>query len=215
MKQSQLLTDLQQVLERDYVVIDAEGDGNNPASPVELCILEFCRGVLAAKWHWIINPGTAISSFVQNLHGITDAMAADAPRFREIEPEVRSLLSGRLVIAHGVKDDLRMLRSVMPDIDLLPSALIDTQRLARALMPGLPKYRLESVCEALGIAVARRANGRTGIHTAAGDAALTAAAFHALVPLVPPAPKHRRHVAALAQIVVSPKGRAAAGGERP
>ena len=103
----------------------------------------------------------------------------------------------------------------MPDIDLLPSALIDTQRLARALMPGLPKYRLESVCEALGIAVARRGDGRTGIHTAAGDAALTAAAFHALVPLVPPAPKHRRHVAALAQIVVSPKGRAAAGGERP
>ena len=48
MKQSQLLTDLQQVLERDYVVIDAEGDGNNPAAPVELCILEFCRGVLAA-----------------------------------------------------------------------------------------------------------------------------------------------------------------------
>lgn len=201
-----MLDDLS-VVENDFVSIDIEGDGNVPPSPVEICAVSLRPGGPAEVAQWLINPGKPMSSFVQKLHGITDDMVKDAPSFREVEPEVRQALTGRAVVAHAVREDMRLLRTVMPDVDFLPAILIDTQRMARALLPGLERYRLESVCEALGLA-REDGEGRAGFHTAPTDAKMAGAVFRSLVSRIPDSPKMRRHIAHMAQIRLSPSAQA-------
>jgi DNA polymerase III epsilon subunit-like protein len=52
------------------------------------------------------------------IHGITDAMVADAPRFRECHQQLNDLLAGRLLIAYGAGFDARMLEQTCLRYDL-------------------------------------------------------------------------------------------------
>jgi len=199
-----MIEDLAEAAGGEFVAIDVEGDGHNPPHPVEIAAILYRGGVAAEERRWLINPGRPMTEFVQELHGITDAMLADAPHFAEVEEEVRSAITGRVLVAHAAKEDLRMLRTAMPDADFLPAAVIDTQRLAKAMVPGLPRYRLEAVCEALGISP-EDGEGRWGFHSAPGDAAMAGLSFMKLAAMIPPSPKQRRHVAGMAQIRMSPQ----------
>ena len=204
------VNDIQELArEGSFVAIDVEGDGNNPQSPVEIAAVEFAKGEVAAVRCWLVNPGLPMSEFVQGLHGITDDMLRDKPAFSEIEHEVRSLLEGRAVVAHGASEDLAMLRSVMPDVDFVPAAVLDTQRMARNLLPALDRYRLDSVREALGIDLPAPPDGRRwGFHSAENDAFAAGVAFLKLAELVVGPAKARRHASRMAHVVMSPQQQA-------
>lgn len=196
-----MLDDLTAAARGSFAAIDVEGDGHNPESPVEICVVHYEAGAAVASKHWLINPGRPMTEFVQGFHGVTDAMVTDAPTFAEIEDEVREAITGNTVVAHSAKDDLRILRTVLPDVDFLPSALVDTQRLAKNLLPGLDRYRLETVCAALGLEPS--SDGR-GFHSAGVDAAMAAGVFLRLVPRIPATPRQARHAARMAQVVMQP-----------
>jgi DNA polymerase-3 subunit epsilon len=57
------------------------------------------------EWSCLVNPGTPISGFIQNLTGISNAMVADAPPFEDVAEEVLARLEGRLFIAHNARFD--------------------------------------------------------------------------------------------------------------
>lgn len=192
--------------EGGFLSLDIEGDGGIPLKPVEICFVEFSGGLQVAVHYWLINPGRPMSDFVQGFHGITDAMVEDKPGFAEIEPEVRKLLSGQVVLAHRAEDDLAMLRAVMPDVDFVPGAVLDTQRMARNLLPGLHRYRLDNVRAALGIDVPKPGDGRRwGLHTAETDAVIAGRVFLKLAGMVPQTAKARRHFSRTSQVVMSPR----------
>lgn len=193
--------------EGNFLSLDIEGDGNAPRqSPVEICCIEFVRGSLATVNHWLVNPGRPMSAFVQEFHGITDAMIENKPSFADIEEDVRKLLEGANIVAYRAAEDLAMLRTVMPDVDFLPAAVIDAQRLARNLLPGLERYRLSNVCETLGIAVpTAQENRRSGVHTAGTDAMLAAEVFLDLARRVPATAKTARHIARMSLVTMSPR----------
>lgn len=208
-----MLADLSLAAE-DFVSIDIEGDGNDPPSPVEICAVEHRGGKPVSATVWLINPGKPMSAFVQGFHGITDAMVADAPRFGEIEADIRKTLQGRMVVGFAAANDLLMLRTVMPDVDGLPETVIDAQRMAKTLLPGMARYRLEAVCKALGLD-AGRSGGRSGFHAAETDAVMAGQVFLTLLPRIPDTPKHRRHYAGMAQIRLAPPTPAAGKGDEP
>jgi len=87
----------------------------------------------------------------------------------------------------------------MPDVDGLPAVVIDAQRMAKSLLPGMSRYRLESVSEALGLKPAV-SGGRGGFHTAQTDAEMTAAIFLNLLQRIPGTARQRRHHAGMAQV---------------
>jgi len=191
-------------LEGEFIAMDVEGDGHHPEAPVELGLVEFSKGEVRKIHQWLINPGHPIDPYIHNIHGITDRMLEQAPAFRDIEEEVRGVLSGKLIVAHAASNDIRMLGAVLPDLPDLNPAIFDSQRLARTLCPGRPKYGLPSICSDLGISATQTGNERSGLHTAATDAELAGRLFISLAVLIPDNPKQRRHFTRMALVGFKP-----------
>ena len=100
----------------------------------------------------------ALSSYVQaegsvtwaarKVHGITDSMIKDAPRFMDLWPRIKSDMEGCWIVAHGAATEKRFLR-VFPFHSFGP--WVDTLDLARAVYPDLPSHALGEVIKALGL----------------------------------------------------------------
>jgi len=193
---------LDEIVRGRFVAMDVEGDGNNPSRPVEISLITLENGFVVDRGHWLVNPGAPISAFVSGLHGLTDDDVRDAPFLPEIAPEIRRRLEGEVVAAHNPKGDLDMLRTGIPDVDFLPTQVIDTVRLAKCLLPGLGRYRLENVVAKLGLEHEGR-GVRSGHHTSDHDAAMVARIVLALVPLIPSA-RQMAHVSRMATAALSP-----------
>jgi len=57
----------------------------------------------------LVRPRNPIPAEATEVHGITDAMVAEAPTFPEIVETVRSLITGKLVVIYNVSYDLPVL----------------------------------------------------------------------------------------------------------
>src|SRR4051794_8948925 len=150
-------------------VIDVETTGLSPRTDriVELgVVLLDDRGEVEAEFETLLNPGRDVGP--TDLHGIRAADVVEAPIFAEIAPYLRSLLAGRVVVAHNALFDLRFLarefgRAGLP-IDLSPS--LCTMRLA-PLFFGSGTRSLQALCGFLDIPLERG-------HAALYDARATA-----------------------------------------
>jgi DNA polymerase III subunit epsilon len=78
------------------VVLDCETTGPDPATamPVELAAARFEGGELVGSWSTLLNPGAPIPPETTQIHGITDAMVADAP---PVETAIALLLESGLL----------------------------------------------------------------------------------------------------------------------
>jgi DNA polymerase III epsilon subunit-like protein len=187
----------------DFYVLDVEGDGDGEQHPVEISLLRYSCGTAVEEFHWLVNPERPISPFVTSIHGITDAIVADAPTFAEIAADVAGHLDGATVVAHNIRDDMRMLSSVMLEAPLLPARMVDTIRLSRNLVKEIAKHNLDSVSEALGIRVpARRPypvhsafpfRGDSR-HSSGVDTYLAGEALKLMVDRIDPSPKQVKHI---------------------
>ena len=114
-------------------VIDVETTGLSPRMDrvVEVgVVLLDSHGEVEAEFETLVNPGRDVGP--TGLHGISASDVVDAPAFADVAPHLRSLLAGRVVVAHNALFDLRFLarefgRAGMP-IELSPS--LCTMRLA-------------------------------------------------------------------------------------
>ncbi len=80
----------------------------------------------------------------RKIHGIGPEQLTDAPSLLSLWPEVKSRLSGSVVVAHGKGTEKRFLRA-FPGHGFKP--WIDTLLLARAAWPELPDHSLGALCE--------------------------------------------------------------------
>ena len=111
------------------------------------------------------------------IHGIDAAKLATAPVFAAVWPELAARIGDHVVIGHTVGFDMAMLKREceLAGISWRQPRLLDTRLLAQIAKPTLAGYSLDQVASWLGIEIAGR-------HSAQGDALITAAVFHALVP---------------------------------
>ncbi|MBN1320881.1 MAG: GIY-YIG nuclease family protein [Thermoleophilia bacterium] len=124
----------------------------------------------------LVNPMRPIPPMITRITGITQSMVVGAPRIEEVMPSLMEFLEGAVVVAHNAPFDVGFLNYELQRLKgrRLGDGAIDTLPLARALAPGLPNYRLQTVAEALGAPVA-------ACHRALADAQ---AAGHVFVTLV-------------------------------
>jgi DNA polymerase III epsilon subunit-like protein len=166
---------------RGFAVLDLETTGTGQLCRiVEIALLLLSpEGELQQEWTTLINPGAPIPNAA--VHGIDDALAAAAPAFADVAPELAALLHGRVLVAHNLdRFDGPILRhhfweagSQHPELVVDLGDGIDT-------MPN-PFLSLGKLCAARGITL-------TGedAHTAMGDTrALTALLRHGLPHLQP------------------------------
>jgi DNA polymerase III epsilon subunit-like protein len=198
----------------EFYVLDVEGDGGGEQRPVEISLLRYSRGTAVEEFHWLVNPERAIGPFVTSIHGITDDMVADAPTFAEIAADVAGHMEAATVVAHNIKDDIRMLSSVMLEAPLLPAQMVDTFRLSRNLVKEIKKHNLDSLSEALGIQVPVRrpypvhtAYPLRGAsrHSSGVDTYLAGEALKLLVNRIDPSPKQVKHISQSVLYQMNPK----------
>ncbi len=159
-----------------FWVIDVEGNGQQPPEIVELAMVKVVNlEVTPNVRHWFIRPKLPISPYASRIHGLTDEDVLDAPSLMDIEDDLMTWLEGAAIVGHNVKVEFDILRRGLPD--WAPAMVVDTLRLARALLPDLSSHSLERVGEALGRTEEATRRSARHHHSALFDATLTALVF--------------------------------------
>ncbi|WP_059006256.1 3'-5' exonuclease [Streptomyces specialis] len=157
----------------NYVVVDVEGNGQQPPELVELAAVPIVGGVIGEPVSWLVRPQRRITSFARGVHGISNDAVADAPTFTAITDEVRQALEHPALIAHNAPVDVSVLRRELGEWEC--PEVFDTLRLARRFLPQQDSHRLGSLVEAFTLADGLSPDLRP--HRAAYDALVTARLF--------------------------------------
>lgn len=153
----------------DYVVLDVETTGIDRKNDrmVEIAILEISNGNIVDQYQTLVNPGIPISPGAYQVHGISDADVASAPKAEHIAAEIADRLRGKPVVGHSVTFDLDFVEEAFRDAGITEKlSYIDTLSFSRKLFPTFPKYGLQELLSLLNIE-------KGEAHRALGDAIST------------------------------------------
>ncbi len=151
------------------VSIDIESTGldENRDAIIEIAAVKFNGRRVENEFTTLINPGKAIPDFITGLTGIDNSMVRDAPRLRDIMPELTAFVGDSPILGHNVKFDIGFLRKA----GLFQfQQTIDTYELASVLMPTASRYNLGSLGQQLNIPL-------PATHRALDDARVTQACY--------------------------------------
>lgn len=156
------------------VALDTETTGMSPADGaalVEVASVVLENGEIGATWSSLVRPGRPIPPDAVRVHGITDAMVADAPEPAAIAGRLRAACGDLPLVFHNAPFDLPFLRDLMCRSGQAPlhNPVVDTLGLARGL--------LEGGGNSLGALAARFGLPAQPAHRALGDALTTAHLF--------------------------------------
>lgn len=157
-----------------YVVIDTETTGFSPEQDrvIQVAALHL-DGTLRPEggWSTLINPDRRwVSGY--HVHRLSAGKLSRFPRFAEVAEDLLRVLGTRTLVGHNVTYDIRMLNGELARLgqDAITGASVDTWKLAKSLLPGLPNRKLGTVAAHLGIPL-------VNAHDAMADVQATAAVF--------------------------------------
>lgn len=166
------------------VVLDTETTGLSVVDGhriIEIGCLELVdRRITGRNLHFYVNPERPIDEGAMAVHGITEEMLQDKPRFSEVADEVLRFVSDAQVIIHNAPFDVGFLDA---EIHRLGggvrftdhcAGVLDTLALARELHPG-KRNSLDALCERYAVSNAHRK-----LHGALLDAELLADVYLAM-----------------------------------
>lgn len=133
-----------------YVVVDVEGNGQQPPDPVELAAVPVVGGVIGEPLSWLIKPDAPIKHFATRIHGLSNKDVADCPLFEDIAGTVLAALHADALVAHNAHIDLGGLQRKLTGWE--PPEVFDTLKLARRFLPEQSSYKLGALVEAYKLA---------------------------------------------------------------
>lgn len=160
------------------VVVDIETTGWSAASDaiVEIACVTIESGAIRESWSSLVNPGRPVPAEATRIHGISDAMLAEAPVTSIVSAPFRERCGGTLLAIHNASFDLPFLAALLRRHGAAPlyNPIVDTLGLARGLFgPG---------GNSLGELAGRMGIAHDNPHRALGDALATARLLLALAP---------------------------------
>lgn len=155
-----------------YVVVDVETTGGRAYGSdriTEVAAVVIRDGKLCEVFETLVNPGRPIPAFITQLTNISWEMVKDAPTFAAVEPQLLEVIAGNVFAAHNANFDWRFICAEVfrASGQQLVGRRLCTVRLARKILPQLPRRSLDHVANYYGVEIAGR-------HRAAGDAIATA-----------------------------------------
>jgi DNA polymerase III subunit epsilon len=153
---------------RPLAFVDLETTGATATMDriTEIGIIEVDADGSMREWQQLVNPGTAIPPFIEQLTGISNEMVAEAPPFAALAEETLRRLEGRLFIAHNARFDYGFLKNEFKRLGITFRApVLCTVKLSRTLFPEYKRHNLDSLIERHGLAADAR-------HRALADAQL-------------------------------------------
>lgn len=171
------------VSELTFVALDTETTGLGEAELVEVAAVRFRDGTVLDEFCTLVNPGRRIPAEVTAIHGITDDMVAGAPRAAEVLPALLGFLEGSFLVAHNASFDVRVLAAELYRSRLPAPAMeaLDTVRIARRVLRGMPNHRLGTLAAHLGVS-------QQPAHRALADALVVVEVFAHCLRAIAPSP---------------------------
>jgi DNA polymerase III subunit epsilon len=139
------------------IVFDTETTGLSPTDGhrlVEIGCVELINKVETGRhFHAYFNPGRAMPSEAEAVHGLSAVFLSDKPLFAEKAAELIDFIGEAPLVAHNAAFDFGFLNWELSTCGLAAidmARMIDTLALARARHPGA-KHSLDALCTRYGI----------------------------------------------------------------
>lgn len=160
-------------LRSDFVVFDIETTGLSYISDqiIEIGAVKVHDGQIVDHFSTFVNPQRPIPPEIEKLTGIRNEMVEDADNIEVILPRFLNFCEGCIMVAHNAEFDMSFIQHSCEQMGLEQGFVtVDTLGIARALLPDLKNYKLDTVTEAMGCVLKDH-------HRAVNDAEATADVF--------------------------------------
>ncbi len=139
-----------------YIVLDTETTGLEPSQGhriIEIgCVEVINRRITGKNYHQYLNPDRVIDEGAIEVHGITNEMLEDKPRFADISEEFLNFIRGAELVIHNARFDVGFINHELKLLDKAAQpvnefcTVLDTLALARKMHPG-QKNSLDALCK--------------------------------------------------------------------
>lgn len=153
---------------RDYLCVDLETTGLSPKLDkiIEIGAVKVKDDRIVDVFETFVRPGRTLSEKVISLTGIREADLERAPVMEEVLPRFLDFSEELPLVGHRILFDYSFLKRAAVNEKLsFTRDGIDTLRISRKFLPGLPSKRLGDLCAHYGIEIQA--------HRALGDARAT------------------------------------------
>lgn len=150
-----------------YAVVDVETTGLDPRVDrvVEVACVRVRAGRILERFVSLVDPQRSIPERATAVHGIQERDVAAAPTLAQVEPRLRAMVRGAVVVAHNARFDMGFLRCIAGGPTLC------TMQMARRLVDA-PSYRNETLRTFLQL---QTEHPHAPAHRAAADTEVTVA----------------------------------------
>ena len=138
----------------NYTAIDFETANSYRGSPCAVGLVRVRNGISVSERRCLIRPPERVDRFDlwnSTIHGITEEMVADQPRWKDVLPMIVDFIGDDVVVAHNAGFDIGVIRyaCAVDNIEWPEMQFLCTMVLSRRAL-SLPTYRLPFVVESLG-----------------------------------------------------------------
>ncbi len=143
--------------EVEFAVFDTETTGLDPRSGdriVEIAAIRLKGQEEVGRFQSLVNPGRSISQGAYQVNRISEEMLKNAPLPAEVFPKFMEFVEGSCLCSYNAGFDMGFLTNELKLLNRsLPANIevLDILTMARRLLPGLDRYRLESVAQSLAV----------------------------------------------------------------
>lgn len=133
----------------EYIALDVETTGLNPARDklLEIGAVRVQNGVICATYVTLVDGGTEVPERIEELTGITDAMRRTGKKTAEAIREFLEFRGSLPVVGHNVSFDYGFLKqAAINEGCAFETEALDTLKIARRVLPGLPSRALTAMC---------------------------------------------------------------------
>ena len=157
-----------------FVDLETTGTSARDDRVTEVGVVRVDAEAGVSEWSTLVNPECSIPAGVQALTGITNAMVAAAPTFRQIADELAAQIGRCIFVAHNARFDYGFLKHEFARLGRSFTArVLCTVKLSRRLYPDAGGHNLDAV-------IARHGLNASDRHRALGDARILWAFVQAL-----------------------------------
>lgn len=162
------------LLETPLVIFDTETTGLDTDLDriIEFGAIKTVGGRVVDEFWSLVHTDIELTQNIVNLTGITQDMLQGQPTIDQVLPNFLSFVKGSIIVAHNAEFDMAMLKSAAGRLGYeLNCPAFCTVKLTRRVLPGLPKYSLDTLADHFKLKFEER-------HRAVGDVKVLNGVLH-------------------------------------